>query len=113
MTFKSKSSGYLLGTLLWAAGAALSAQPASPAAPTAKAPMPQHPDYAKLVDVNSASREALMKLPGINKALADKIIAGRPYLSKAKLVTKKVIPLVVFQGIRNQIYVGFKEQPKL
>ena len=33
----------------------------------------------KLVDINSASKAELKKLPGINDAEADKIIAGRPY----------------------------------
>src|SRR3972149_5788560 len=41
----------------------------------------------KPVDINSASKAELKKLPGISGAAADKIIAGRPYLSKANLVT--------------------------
>jgi DNA uptake protein ComE-like DNA-binding protein len=115
MMFKINGSGLLLGTLLWAASATLPAQvavPAKPQAPPVAAPMSQQTDYSKLVDVNSASRAALMKLPGIDKVLADKIIAGRPYYSKAKLVTKHVISFAVFQGIRGKIYTGSKAQPK-
>lgn len=58
---------------------------------------------AKLVDINSANKAALMKLPGINDADADKIIAGRPYLTKTRLVTKNVIPMSTYQDIRQLI----------
>ena len=47
----------------------------------------------KPVDINSASKAELKKLPGVDDAKADKIIAGRPYLSKAHLVTHHIIPL--------------------
>ena len=43
------------------------------------------------VDINSAGKAELMKLQGIGDAEADRIIAGRPYLSKAHRVTHKVI----------------------
>jgi competence protein ComEA len=46
----------------------------------------------KPVDINSASKAELKKLPGIDDAKADKIIAGRPYFSKAHLVTRHIIP---------------------
>lgn len=57
----------------------------------------------KLVDINSASKAELKKLPGIGAAEADKIIAGRPYLSKAFLVTKNIIPEKTYWPIRHQI----------
>jgi DNA uptake protein ComE-like DNA-binding protein len=59
---------------------------------------------AKLVDINSASKAALMKLPGISDADADKIIAGRPYLTKTRLVTKNIISMSVYQDIRNLVF---------
>ncbi len=43
----------------------------------------------KLVDINSASKAELKTLPGIDDARADKIIAGRPYVSKAVLVDRQ------------------------
>ena len=44
----------------------------------------------KLVDINSAGKAELKTLPGISDAEADKIIAGRPYLSKAHLTTPNI-----------------------
>lgn len=57
----------------------------------------------KLVDINSATREQLKKLPGIGNAEADKIIAGRPYGSKANLVTQNIIPRGVYENIKKNI----------
>jgi hypothetical protein len=57
----------------------------------------------KLVDINSASKADLKKLPGINDTAADKIIGGRPYLSKAFLVTNNIIPIGTYTTISNLI----------
>jgi competence protein ComEA len=46
---------------------------------------------APKVDLNSASREDLMKVPGIGDATADKIIAARPFKSKSELMSKKIV----------------------
>jgi competence protein ComEA len=58
---------------------------------------------AKLVDINAADKKDLMTLPGITSAYADKIIQGRPYLSKAKLASRDVLPMGVYQGISSLI----------
>lgn len=58
---------------------------------------------AKAIDINSATKEQLKTLPGVTDAYADKIIAGRPYLSKGFLVTKNIIPEGLFQSIRYRI----------
>ena len=63
----------------------------------------KHPAKLKLVDINSAKKEELKKLPGISDADADKIIAGRPFGSKAWLVTKKIIPMETYQAISGLI----------
>lgn len=57
----------------------------------------------KLVDINSASKTELKTLPGVTDATADKIIAGRPYLSKANLVTHNIISLGAYQNLTKLI----------
>jgi len=57
----------------------------------------------KLVDINSAKKEELKTLPGISDAQADKIIAGRPYATKAHLVTHKVIDTGAYEGVRGLV----------
>ena len=57
----------------------------------------------ELVDINSATKEELKKLPGISDAEADKIIAGRPFGSKAWLVTNKIIPIETYQAVKGLI----------
>jgi predicted DNA-binding helix-hairpin-helix protein len=66
---------------------------------------------AKLVDINSASKAELMKLPGVSDADADKIVAGRPYLTKTRLVTKNIVAMDVYQNISKLVIAKQKETP--
>ena len=65
-----------------------------------------------LVDINSASRAQLKTLPGIGDVEASRIIAGRPYFSKADLATKDVIPTGVYLSLKNRIIAIQTQQPK-
>lgn len=78
--------------------------PANPAPTAAAASRPGKPAAAApLVDINRASRAQLKTLPGIGNAEADRIVAGRPYLSKADLVSNQVLPAGVYLSIKTRI----------
>ena len=86
------------------AAAAPSASPSptgAPAPASTKKPPPAAP--AKLIDINSASKKELKTLTGIGDAEADRIIAGRPYNSKADLASRDVLPTGVYISIKNSI----------
>ena len=58
---------------------------------------------APKVDLNSASREDLIKLPGVGEAIADKIIAARPFKSKDELVAKSIVTKAEYQKLSAHV----------
>ena len=63
----------------------------------------------KLVDINSAGKAELKTLPGIGDAEADKIIAGRPYGSKAHLTTRGIIPRGPYEDLKGRVIAKQKQ----
>ena len=112
----------IASALLACAGAALSAVPAAASAPAAtQAAVPAHsaasvvtkkakaakpakpPKAAKLIDINSASRTELKTLATLSDEQIDKLIATRPFLTKADLVTSNVVPAGIYMQIKRKI----------
>ncbi len=58
---------------------------------------------AYLVDINHATVEELKSLPGIQEALAGKIVKNRPYANKTQLSSKGVVPAATYRKIRALI----------
>lgn len=55
------------------------------------------------VDINSASLEQLMKVPGMTRTWAARIIRFRPYRTKNDLVDRGVVTNEVYDRIRDYI----------
>ena len=111
-------SALTLLVLMAASGPCFAADPGAGSTPsttstmatTSKKMLPPAP--SKLVDVNSATRARLKTLPRIGDEEASRIIAGRPYFSKADLATRNVIPTGVYLSLKNQIIAIQTQQPK-
>ena len=56
-----------------------------------------------LLDINTASRDSLVKLKGVGDARADAIIKGRPYKGKNELLVRKIVPENVYNDIKDKI----------
>lgn len=70
---------------------------AAPARPPAAQPK------SAPVDINRADVMELMALKGIGEVRANAIIRGRPYARKDELVQRGIVPLAVYEDIRDQI----------
>ena len=83
--------------------------PAKPAAQAAAKPAAQaaaKPATTKkmeLLDLNTATREQLVALPGIGETYADAIIKARPFKSKSELVSKKIIPSAAYKKVSSHV----------
>jgi competence protein ComEA len=87
---------------LWISASAFAqATKSTPAAPAAPAKAAQA--AAEKLDINTATKDQLMKLPGIGEAYSQKIIDGRPYKAKNELTQKKIIPDATYTKISDLI----------
>jgi DNA uptake protein ComE-like DNA-binding protein len=56
-----------------------------------------------LLDINSASTDALTLLKGVGPARAAAIIKGRPYESAVDLRDREIVPEAVYEAIKGRI----------
>ena len=55
------------------------------------------------VNVNKATKEQLLTLPGLTAANADALIAGRPYKNAAELRRRHILSKAEYDRIANQV----------
>ena len=91
----------LLVSISLAAGSALAQ--GKDTAKKGTAPAASAKQKGELIDINSASKQELMTLPGIGDAYSQKIIDNRPYRGKNDLIRKNIIPQATYDKISGQI----------
>lgn len=105
-----RAAAFAAATLLLASASGLAQdKPAATRKEPPKASQKQTAPAAKPVDLNSASKADLTKVEGFNDAIADKIIAARPFRTKAELVTRKIITEAHYGRIRKNVIAVQKE----
>jgi DNA uptake protein ComE-like DNA-binding protein len=57
----------------------------------------------KPLDINAATREQLISLPGVTGAEADQLIAKRPFDDPGQLVTRHVLPQSKYDKISDRL----------
>ncbi len=63
------------------------------------------------IDINSASKDDLMKLEGVGDVTADKIIAGRPYKTKTELLNRKIVNKATYAKISDKLVAHAPKKP--
>ncbi|TMQ62876.1 MAG: helix-hairpin-helix domain-containing protein [Candidatus Eisenbacteria bacterium] len=61
---------------------------------------------APKINLNTATKEELMTLPGLTDETADKVIAARPFKSKSQLVEKNIVTKEEFKKLSMMITTG-------
>ncbi len=57
----------------------------------------------KPLDLNTATKEQLLTLPGITRAEANRLIAGRPYSEPGDVVTRHIMPKTEYDKIADRV----------
>jgi len=57
----------------------------------------------KPLDLNTATKDQLLSLPGITVAQAHRVIAGRPYTDPGEMVTRHIMPKTEYDKISDRV----------
>jgi DNA uptake protein ComE-like DNA-binding protein len=57
----------------------------------------------KPLDLNTATKEQLLSLPGVTAAEAERVIAGRSYNEPGELVTRHIMPKAEYDKIADRV----------
>lgn len=72
--------------------------------PTEERPRGRVP--AGMTDLNQATLDDLLAVPGIGRAHAARVVAGRPYRHEMELVGRRILPLSVFRAVEGRIAIA-------
>ena len=57
----------------------------------------------KVLDLNQATKEQLLTLPGITSVRADRVIAGRPYGKSQELLSRHIVTSQEYDRIKDRV----------
>jgi DNA uptake protein ComE-like DNA-binding protein len=103
MTIRSLMTSLAAVLLLLAAGLPLAAQTKPAVKGRAPSASPRAKGKLKPVDINGATKNELGFMLGIPEELAARIVAGRPYGSKAHLLTRNIVSADVYAKIKDKV----------
>lgn len=63
----------------------------------------QAPPPESRVDINSAGFDELMKIPGMKRTWANRIVRFRPYRTKQDLLDQGIVPEYVYSRIKDYV----------
>jgi DNA uptake protein ComE-like DNA-binding protein len=99
----------ILAVCLACAAWAAPAFPQAGSAQTTPGPKSIPPPEAR-IDINHATVDELLKVPGMTQSWAGRIVRFRPYRSKQDLVEHGVLPSDVYDRIKNYVIAHRGEQ---
>lgn len=77
-----------------------------------EAALPRTKGKLKPVDINHATKEEIAFMLGIDVSLAAKIVAGRPYPTKARLLTNHILTAAEYASLKDRVLAGQGSKPR-